>query len=68
MATRLIGTDSALPRLPQVVIDASVGVNPDDLLAPAIADVRYWGQWSGTQAEYDALGSYADNVLYVIIG
>jgi hypothetical protein len=26
-----------------------------------------WGSWSGTQAEYDALGVYDDNVLYAVI-
>ena len=25
-----------------------------------------WGMWSGTQAEYDALASYDDTILYVI--
>lgn len=27
-----------------------------------------WRMWSGTQAEYDAIGSYAPNTLYVIVG
>lgn len=27
-----------------------------------------WIRWTGTQAEYDALGSYDDNTLYVIVG
>jgi hypothetical protein len=26
-----------------------------------------WGMWTGTQAEYDALGTYNDNVLYVVV-
>lgn len=26
-----------------------------------------WGRWQGTQAEYDALGSYDPTTLYVII-
>ena len=67
MATRLVGTDSVVQRLPQGVIDASVGVNPDDLVSTEIGDARYWLQWTGTQAEYDALGVYDDNTLYVII-
>lgn len=37
-------------------------------LTQATADTRYWLQWVGTQAAYDALGSYAANTLYVIIG
>ena len=28
----------------------------------------YWGYWSGTQAEYDALGTYDPFVLYAITG
>jgi hypothetical protein len=27
----------------------------------------YWNLWRGTQAEYDALGTYDDNTLYAII-
>lgn len=26
------------------------------------------GSWVGTQAEYDALGTYDDNIMYFIIG
>ena len=26
-----------------------------------------WGMWTGTQAEYDALGTYNDNTLYVVV-
>jgi hypothetical protein len=26
------------------------------------------GSWTGTQAEYDALGTYDDNTIYFIIG
>jgi hypothetical protein len=27
----------------------------------------FWGMWSGTQAEYDALGTYDNNTLYVVV-
>lgn len=27
----------------------------------------YWGRWTGTQAQYDALGTYDTNVLYVVV-
>jgi hypothetical protein len=27
-----------------------------------------WGRWTGTQSEYDALGVYDPNILYVVIG
>ena len=26
-----------------------------------------WGRWSGTQAEYDALGTYSDLVFYLVV-
>lgn len=28
----------------------------------------YWGFWRGTQAEYDALGTYEDTTLYAVVG
>jgi multidrug efflux pump subunit AcrB len=28
----------------------------------------YWEKWTGTQAAYDALGTYDADVLYVIVG
>ena len=33
---------------------------------PGLLD-GYWKIWQGTQAEYDALGSYDDDTLYVIL-
>ena len=30
--------------------------------------VTGWGRWEGTQAEYDALGTYDPDVLYAING
>ena len=33
---------------------------------PGILD-GYWKMWQGTQDEYDALGSYDDDTLYVIL-
>lgn len=35
--------------------------------APGLLD-GVWEQWSGTKAEYDALGTYSDNVLYAVTG
>jgi len=35
-----------------------------DLIGPAITGK--WGLWRGTQAEYNALGSYDANTLYFI--
>lgn len=31
------------------------------------APTGFWGMWSGTQAEYDALGNYDNNTLYVVV-
>jgi hypothetical protein len=31
------------------------------------APTGFWGMWSGTQAEYDALGTYDNNTLYVVV-
>lgn len=40
------------------------GVYPTGLWVNAPA----WGRWTGTQAEYDALGTYDPAVLYVVTG
>ena len=34
----------------------------------AAAGTTDWGRWSGTQAQYDALGTYDANTLYVVTG
>ena len=53
MATRLIGTDTANPRLPQAVIDASVGTGPNDLARGDVAGGGGGGSFVGAYHTVD---------------
>lgn len=48
--------------------DATIAALPpsDGGMTEAEADARYWQAWSGTQAAFDALGTYDDGTLYVV--
>ena len=55
MATRLIGTDSENPRLPDVVIAATQGITADDLAAgDTLAEANSYTNATFTTAEADA--------------
>jgi hypothetical protein len=43
-------------------------IGPTGPAGPAAPAGTYWGLWSGTQAAYDALGTYDANTLYAIVG
>lgn len=50
-------------------IEAELGLNPANEAATVAAAIAgRWIKWTGTQAEYDALGTYDDNTLYVVVG
>jgi hypothetical protein len=46
----------------------SVGAGPQGPQGPAGDTTNMWKRWSGTQAAYDALGTYDPDTLYVVIG
>jgi hypothetical protein len=76
-------TGTTVHRMPQFATESDLNSRPNAVSAASVLNTlglgtnivdgsatpgTYWQRWTGTQAAYDALGTYDQNTLYVVVG